>query len=95
MDYIKIIQNSIDYIEENLKEALTVDKIAEVTGFSSYHYYRLFNAYVGMPVMQYVRRRRMLHGINELFNNEKRIIDVALDYGFNTHSGFSKAFHKK
>lgn len=95
MDYIKIIQNSIDYIEENLKEALTVDKIAKITGFSSYHYYRLFNTYVGMPVMQYVRRRRMLHGVNELSKSDKRIIDIALDYGFNTHSGFSKAFHKE
>jgi AraC family transcriptional regulator len=95
MEYIRIIQNSIDYIEENLKEDLTVDKIATMTGFSSYHYYRLFNAYVGMPVMQYVRRRRMLHGINDLANNGRRIIDVAMDYGFNTHSGFSKAFNKE
>lgn len=95
VDYIRIIQNSIDYIEENLKEDLTVDKIAEFTGFSSYHYYRLFNAYVGMPVMQYVRRRRMLHGINDLVNKGKRIIDVAMDYGFITHSGFTKAFNKE
>ncbi|WP_425449219.1 AraC family transcriptional regulator [Dethiothermospora halolimnae] len=95
MDYIKIIQNSIDYIEENLKDNLTVDKLGELTGFSTYHYYRLFNAYVGMPVMQYIRRRRMIHGINDLVNNKKRIIDVAMDYGFNTHSGFSKAFLKE
>lgn len=95
MDYIKIIQSSIDYIEDNLKESLTVDKIAELTGFSPYHYYRLFNAYVGMPVMQYVRRRRMLHGINDLVNNKKRIIDIAIEYGFNTHGGFTKAFNKE
>lgn len=95
MDYIRIIQNSIDYIEENLKEDLTVDKIAEMTGFSSYHYYRLFNAYVGMPVMQYIRRRRMLHGIYDVASKGKRIIDAAMEYGFSTHSGFSKAFNKE
>ncbi|ERI93763.1 transcriptional regulator, effector binding domain protein [Clostridiales bacterium oral taxon 876 str. F0540] len=95
MDYIKIIQNSIDYIEENLKEDLTVSRIANFTGFSTYHYYRLFNAYVGIPVMQYVRRRRLLHGISDIANNGKRIIDVALDYGFETHSGFTKAFNKE
>ncbi|MDP4089019.1 MAG: AraC family transcriptional regulator [Bacillota bacterium] len=95
MDYIKTIQDSINYIEENLKENLTVEKISEKTGFSPYHYYRLFNAYVGMPVMQYVRRRRMLHAIHDLASNEKRIIDIALEYGFNTHSGFSKAFSKE
>lgn len=95
MDYIEIIQNSIDYIEDNLKEDLSVDEIAKLTGFSSYHYYRLFNAYVGMPVMQYIRRRRLLYGINDLVNKGKRIIDIAMEYGFNTHSGFSKAFNKE
>ncbi|MCM0647199.1 AraC family transcriptional regulator [Clostridium swellfunianum] len=95
VDYIQLIQNSIDYIEENLKEELSVDKLSELTGFSSYHYYRLFNAYVGMPVMQYVRRRRMLHGISDVVNKGKKIIDVAMQYGFNTHSGFSKAFNKE
>jgi len=95
VDYIEIIQNSIDYIEENLKEELTVESIAKLTGFSTYHYYRLFNAYVGMPVMQYIRRRRLLYGINELVKHGKRIIDIAMDYGFNTHSGFSKAFLKE
>jgi AraC family transcriptional regulator len=95
MDYIRIVQNSIDYIEENLKEDLTVDIIANQTGFSAYHYYRLFNAYVGMPVMQYVRRRRMLYGISEVVNKGKKIIEIAMEYGFNTHSGFSKAFNKE
>lgn len=95
MDYIKIIQDSVDYIEENLKKELTVDGIAKLTGFSSYHYYRLFNSYVGMPVMQYVRRRRLLHGAIELASNGSRIIDIAMDYGFNTHSGFTKAFTKE
>lgn len=95
MDYINIIQSSIDYIEDNLKEPLTVEKIAKQTGFSPYHYYRLFNAYVGMPVVQYVRRRRLLHAIYALAKNDKRIIDVALEYGFDTHSGFTKAFSKE
>lgn len=95
MDYIKLIQNSIDYIEENLKEDLTVENIAEHTGFSAYHYYRLFNAYVGMPVMQYIRRRRMNHGISDIVNKGRKIIEVAMEYGFNTHSGFSKAFSKE
>lgn len=95
MDYIKTIQNSIDYIEENLKKDLTIAEIAEKTGFSPYHFYRLFHAYVGMPVMQYVRRRRLLHAIYALACHGTRIIDIALEYGFKTHSGFSKAFHKE
>lgn len=95
MDYIKTVQSSIDYIEDNLKEALTLENIARETGFSTYHFYRLFHAYVGMPVMQYVRRRRLLHAVHALTSNGTRIIDIALEYGFETHSGFSKAFCKE
>lgn len=95
MDYVNSIQKSIDYIEENLKEELNVEFLAKLIGFSSYHFYRLFNAYVGIPVMQYIRRRRLLFVINDVVNNGGRIIDVAMEYGFNTHSGFSKAFNKE
>ena len=91
--YIESYQKSIDYIEEHLKERITVEILAEIAGFSAYHYYRLFNAYVGMPVMEYVRRRRLEHAVTELSGN-KRIIDIAMDYGFESHSGFGKAFRK-
>lgn len=94
MDYIENFQNSIDYIEEHIKEKLTVEELAKLSGFSTYHYYRLFNAYIGMPVMEYIRRRRMAFAVSEL-SMGKRIIDIALDYGFDTHNGFSKAFRRE
>ncbi len=93
MDYRACIQHSIDYIEEHLQECLTVDELARIAGFSPYHYYRVFNAYVGIPVVDYIRRRRLAHAAAELVRG-KRIIDIALDYGFDTHSGFAKAFRK-
>jgi AraC family transcriptional regulator len=93
MDYRTCIQNSIDYIEEHLQECMTVDELAEIAGFSSYHYYRVFNAYVGIPIMEYIRRRRLAYAAAELVRG-KRIIDIAMDYGFDTHSGFARAFRK-
>ncbi|GCF07301.1 AraC family transcriptional regulator [Dictyobacter arantiisoli] len=93
MDYLKCIQNSIDYIEENLQGSLTVDTLAKIAGFSSYHYYRVFNAYVGIPVVDYIRRRRLAHAAAQLARG-KRIIDIAMDYGFDTYNGFAKAFRK-
>ena len=66
MDYRTCIQNSIDYIEEHLQESMTVDDLAKIAGFSSYHYYRVFNAYVGIPIMEYVRRRRLSYAAAEL-----------------------------
>ena len=89
--YRENIQKSIDYIEENLKSEFTVEELSEIAGFSLFHFYRLFRTAVGMPVMQYVARRRLLHGIYEI-ECGRLMIDVALDYGFSTYAGFYKAF---
>lgn len=79
--YVKIIQDSIDYIEDNLKCEITALELSERAGFSLFHYYRLFQAAVGMPVMQYILRRRLLNAIYDISCGNK-MIDVALLYGF-------------
>ena len=89
--YRENIQKSIDYIEDNLKSEFMVEELSEMAGFSLFHFYRLFRTAVGMPVMQYVARRRLLHGIYEI-ECGRLMIDVALDYGFSTYAGFYKAF---
>lgn len=93
MNYREIMLSSADYIENHLKVDLTVELLAKRANFSPYHYYRLFTFYVGMPVMEYVRLRRLAHAAAELSQN-RRIIDIAIDYGFETHNGFAKAFRK-
>ena len=93
MDYRTCIQNSLDYIEEHLQDSLTVEELAKIAGFSTYHYYRVFTAYVGIPVMEYIRRRRLAYAAAELAHG-KSIIAIAMDYGFDSHNGFAKAFRK-
>lgn len=88
---LTIIQKSIDYIEENLKTDITAKELSEMAGFSMFHYYRLFQSAVGMPVMQYITRRRLLHALYDMHCGEKMMV-VALDYGFETQAGFYKAF---
>ena len=89
--YLTIIQKSIDYIEDNLKTDITAKELSEIAGFSIFHYYRLFQSAVGMPVMQYITRRRLLNALYDMHCGEK-IIEVALAYGFETQAGFYKAF---
>ena len=93
MNYRACIQASLDYIEDHLKDDLTAETLARIAGFSPYHYYRVFQAYVGKPVMEYIRCRRLAYAVVELAQG-RRILDIALDYGFETHNGFSKAFRK-
>ncbi len=91
MDSRTIIQQSLDYIEENLKTETTAGELADMAGFSLFHYYRLFQQATGLPVMQYILRRRLLHGVYAMKQGSTKI-DAALLYGFDTYAGFYKAF---
>ena len=91
MDNRTIIQQSLDYIEENLKTEITAAELAEMANFSLFHYYRLFQQATGLPVMQYILRRRLLHGVYAIREGSSKV-DAALTYGFDTYAGFYKAF---
>ena len=91
MEYQSIIQRSLDYIEDNLRAEITAAELAEQAGFSLFHYYRLFQQATGLPVMQYILRRRLLHGIYAIKQGKSKT-DSALLFGFDTYAGFYKAF---
>lgn len=94
MGYAEHLQRAIDYIEEHIKGDITVDECAMAVGYSRYHFHRLFVVYVGLPVMTYVRRRRLAHALQEL-SRGARILDVALDFGYGSERAFSRAcFHE-
>ncbi|MBQ6696894.1 MAG: helix-turn-helix domain-containing protein [Lachnospiraceae bacterium] len=94
MQHIDKIQESLNYIEENLQVEFGVEELADMAGYSLFHYYRVFQKLVGLPVMQYITRRKLLHAVYEIANGRK-VIEVALDYGFETNAGFYKAFQRE
>ena len=94
MDSRELIQKSIDYIEENLKGELTAGELAEDVGFSIFHYYRLFQSAVGMSIMQYITRRKLMYALYEISCGRK-MIDAALEYGFDTYAGFYRACRRE
>lgn len=93
MESAQIIANSIQYIETHLSDPLSADQLASLAGFSTYHFCHLFAGRTGVPVMEYIRRRRLAHAAEKLWTGRK-IVDVAADCGFDTHAGFAKAFKK-
>lgn len=93
MNYIKLIQETLDFIDENIFEDITVEELADQAGFSTYHYYRVFTSLVGMPVMEYITRRKLQFALYDL-RNGKKVLETALTYGYETHAGFTKAFKK-
>lgn len=88
---LDLMQKSIDFIEENLKADLSLADIADKVGFSPFHFCRMFLNAVGMPVMAYVLRRRLLHAAYRI-SRGMDAVQAALEYGFDTYAGFYKAF---
>jgi len=93
MSYHEAMQDILKYIDENISEDLSAAKFASLAGFSEHHFCHVFRWCVGYSVMEYVRNRRLAFAAAELSSGRK-VIDVAMDYGFETHSGFSKAFKR-
>jgi len=86
-----IIKSGIDYIEQNLRTDIATEELANMAGYSAWHYQRLFAQITGMPVAAYIGKRRLDRALGEIAGG-RRAIDVALEYGFDTYAGFYKAF---
>lgn len=86
-----ILQRALDTIEENLRAEISIQELSEQAGFSLSRFYRLFETATGLSVKRYITRRKLLHAICDMHNGTDAI-DAALNYGFQTHAGFYKAF---
>ncbi|MFT4146978.1 MAG: AraC family transcriptional regulator [Mobilitalea sp.] len=93
MNYRENLDRCIEFIENHIKEEITVEEVASQSGYSLYHFCRVFNLCMGDSVMDYIRKRRLSLAATELSKGRK-VIDIALEYGFETASGFTKAFRK-
>jgi AraC-like DNA-binding protein len=92
--YEKVIHNSLAYIEHHLYEDPTLDDLAKETGFSKYHFHRIFKKYVGRNISQYIRYRKMACAVDLLLYSNERVLDIALVSGFESHEAFTRAFRK-
>lgn len=86
------IQNTLKWMEENLSGSMEIEKLANIAHLSPFYYQRLFSHLVGKPVMEYAKLRRLANAADHLAKNQRRIIDVALDYGFENHETFTRSF---
>ena len=79
-------------IDRNLTGELSLGRVAEFCGVSRYHLAHAFGESTGMPVMEYVRRRRLTEAADNLANGADNILDLALEHGYASHEAFSRAF---
>lgn len=94
MNHRSDIDRSIAYIERHIRQELTVGDIAAFAGYSVFHFSRIFAEHQGIPPMDYLRKRRLSLARTDLLKNRK-IIEVAMEYGFETAGGFTRAFRRE
>ncbi len=82
----------IYYIEKHLDDELEVKILAKVAGYSYFHFCRIFKIHIGESVMSYATRLKLERAASEVMYAKKSIIEIALDAGYQTPTGFLKAF---
>lgn len=92
MEWVKGLNEAINYIEDHLFEALTCQEIASHVHISNFHFQRCFSLLTGMTVGEYIRNRRLSLAGQELAASDEKVIDIALKYGYETPESFTKAF---
>lgn len=94
MDWTRSFQRSIDFIEEHITEPLDIAAIAGQMHISPFYYQKIFTIMCGFSVGEYIRGRRLSLAGSELSKTDKKVIDIALKYGYETPEGFTRAFVK-
>src|SRR6185437_1316917 len=79
------------FIESHLAEPLTLDQVAEVAGVSRFHLVRAFAAVTGLPVMRYIRARRLTEAARALAGGAPDILSLALEADYGSHEAFTRA----
>ncbi len=91
----KIVQTLQVYMENNLNKSITLKELAETAGYSPWHMCRIFKEITGKTPFDYLRALRLTRAALQLRDNNTKVLDVALDFVFDSHEGFTRAFSKE
>lgn len=92
MEWIQRLNEAIGYIEENLTGKIDYEQLGRIACCSSYHFQRMFSYMAGMPLSEYIRRRKMSLAAVDLQGGDAKISDVAAKYGYSSPTAFNRAF---
>lgn len=89
---ISALNRVVALVEERLGEELDVDGVARALGTTGYHLRRMFSSLAGMPLSEYVRRRRMTVAAGDVVRGEEDLLGIAVRYGYGSTEAFGRAF---
>ena len=91
MDWLENWNKALDELERSLDGEIRMEELGRLAGCSPYHFQRMFSYLAGVPLKEYVRRRRMTRAAADLRAGEK-VLEVALRYGYDSPTAFNRAF---
>ena len=92
MNSIERFKNIIDIIEDNLTNDIDINAIARQAGMSLYEFRRIFTFIAGIPLGEYIRKRRLSCAAEELLTTQDSITTIAFRYGYESSAAFSRSF---
>ena len=97
MDWDKIdaVQRMQDYIVSHLDGEITLEALGQTAGYSSFYCIRIFKELTGKTPFDYIRALRLTRAAQTLRDSGERVLDVALESGFNSQDGFARAFARR
>lgn len=92
MEWIERLNQAVNYIEENLDGSIDYNEAAKLACCTTFHFQRMFSYIAGVPLSEYIRRRRMTRAAADIKNSSIQIVDLAAKYGYDSPTSFSRAF---
>lgn len=95
MDILTQLNNAMAYIEAHIDDDLALTDVSTVTSYSPYHFGRLFYYIADMPLSEYIRKRKLSLAAMALQSGNEKVIDLAVQYGYDSADSFTRAFVKQ
>ena len=89
------VQRMKDYVEEHITEPITLRMLADAANYSPWHAGRVFKELTGQTPFEYLRAVRLAMAASQLRDTEAKVVDVAFDFVFGSHEGFTRAFSRQ
>ncbi|GHD20381.1 AraC family transcriptional regulator [Streptomyces violarus] len=86
------LNQAMEHIERHLDESLDVEELTRIAATSEYHLRRMFSALAGMPLSEYIRRRRLTVAGAEVLAGSETLLEIAVRYGYGSGEAFARAF---
>lgn len=92
MNNLQLIENALCYIDEHLNENITFERLAEIFGYSPFHFHKIFSSVTGQTITDYLRKRRFMYAHIDLYETKKTITQICYDNGFGSIQSFNRIF---